>query len=74
MEIYGALVVVTPKDNSRRAWWKTDRRWASGKRRIIEGVIYQLKDFFFADRYRARNLGGLLAWRPRAQPTPALNG
>jgi hypothetical protein len=42
MELYGALVAATPKDNSRRAWSKADRRWASGKRQIIEGVIYQL--------------------------------
>jgi Transposase DDE domain len=46
MEIYGALVAATPKNDSRRAWSKADRRWASGKRQIIEGVICQLKDFF----------------------------
>jgi hypothetical protein len=34
---YGALVAATPKDNSRRAWSEADRRWASGKRQIIEG-------------------------------------
>ena len=45
MEQYGALVAATPKNNSRRAWPKADRRWASGKRQIIEGVIGQLKDF-----------------------------
>jgi hypothetical protein len=60
MEIYGALVATTPKDNSRRAWSKADRRWASGKRQIIEGVIYQLKDFFSLERHRAKTLGGLL--------------
>jgi hypothetical protein len=60
MEIYGALVAATPKDNSRRAWSKADRRWASGKRQIIEGVIYQLKDFFSLERHRAKTLGGLL--------------
>jgi hypothetical protein len=38
MEIYGALVAATPKDNSHRAWSKADRRWASGKRQTIEGV------------------------------------
>jgi len=31
-DLYGALVAATPKDNSKRAWAKTDRRWASGKR------------------------------------------
>jgi len=60
MEIYGALVAATPKDNSRRAWSKVDRRWASGKRQIIEGVIHQLKDFFALERHRAKTLGGLL--------------
>jgi len=42
MERYGALVAATPKNDSRRAWSKADRRWASGKRQIIEGVIGQL--------------------------------
>jgi hypothetical protein len=61
MELYGALVAATPYDNSRRAWSKADRRWASGKRQIIEGVIYQLKDFFSLERHRAKTLRGLLA-------------
>jgi hypothetical protein len=60
MERYGALVAATPKNNSRRAWPKADRRWASGKRQIIEGVIGQLKDFFCLERHRAKTLGGLL--------------
>ncbi len=60
MEVYGALVAATPKDNSRRAWSKEDRRWASGKRQIVEGVIGQLKDFFGLERHRAKTLGGLL--------------
>jgi hypothetical protein len=60
MEVYGALVAATPKDNSRRAWSKADRRWASGKRQIIEGVIYRLKDFFSLERHRAKTLQGLL--------------
>ena len=61
MEICGALVAATPKDNSRRAWPEADRRWASGKRQIIEGVIYQLKDFYSLERHRAKTLSGLLA-------------
>ena len=60
MEQYGALVAATPKNNSRRAWTKADRRWACGKRQIIEGVIGQLKDFFSLERHRAKTLGGLL--------------
>src|SRR5829696_1806322 len=60
MELYGALVAATPYDNSRRAWSRADRRWASGKRQIIEGVIYQLKDFFSLERHRAKTLRGLL--------------
>jgi len=58
---YRALVAATPKNNSRRAWSKADRRWASGKRQIIEGVIGQLKDFYGLERHRAKTLGGLLA-------------
>src|SRR5215211_7825752 len=61
VERYGALVAATPKNDSRRAWSKADRRWASGKRQIIEGVIGQLKDFFSLERHRAKTLGGLLA-------------
>ena len=61
LEEYGAIVAATPYDNSRRAWLKKDRRWASGKRQIIEGVIGQLKDFFGLERHRAKTLGGLLA-------------
>jgi hypothetical protein len=60
MEVYGALVAAAPKNNSRRAWSKADRRWASGKRQIIEGVIGQLKDFFGLERHRAKTLRGLL--------------
>jgi hypothetical protein len=61
LDLYGALVAATPKDNSKRAWAKTDCRWASGKRQIIEGVIDQLKDIFGLERHRAKTLGGLLA-------------
>jgi hypothetical protein len=57
----GALVAATPKDNSRRAWPEAARRWACGKRQIIEGVINQLKDQFFLERHRAKTLEGLLA-------------
>ncbi len=60
-ENHGTLVAATPKDNSKRAWPKADRRWASGKRQIIEGVINQLKDQFFLERHRAKTLEGLLA-------------
>ena len=57
---HGALVAATPKDNSKRAWRRTARLWAAGKRQIIEGVINQLKDQFFLERHRAKTLGGLL--------------
>jgi hypothetical protein len=76
LEVYGALVAAAPKNNSRRAWSKADRRWASGKRQIIEGVIGQLKDFFGLERHRAKTLGGLLR-RLAAKvlwPTPVHNG
>jgi hypothetical protein len=61
VENYGALVIATPKDNSKRAWSQSDRRWAAGKRQIIEGVVDQLKDIFALERHRAKTLGGLLA-------------
>jgi hypothetical protein len=61
VENYGALVIATPKDNSKRAWAQSDRRWAAGKRQIIEGVVDQLKDIFALERHRAKTLGGLLA-------------
>ena len=61
LEVYGALVAATPKNNSRRAWSKADRRWASGHPQIIEGVIDQLKDFFGLERHRAKTLSGLLS-------------
>ena len=57
----GALVVATPKDNSKRAWPRSERRWAAGKRQIIEGVIDQLKDIFALERHRAKTLEGFLA-------------
>lgn len=61
LESYGALVAATPKDNSKRAWPRTARLWAAGKRQVIEGVINQLKDMFFLERHRAKTLEGLLA-------------
>ena len=60
LEAYGALVAATPKANDRRAWPQTDRRWAAGKRQLIEQVIAQLKDLFALERHRAKTLGGLL--------------
>ena len=60
LESYEALVAATPKNNARRAWPEEDRRWAAGKRQIIEGVIGQLKDFFGLERHRAKTLDGLL--------------
>jgi hypothetical protein len=76
LESYGALVAATPKDNDRRAWREKDRRWAAGKRQIIEGVIGRLKDFFGLERHRAKTLGGLplRAWPPRSRRTPAASG
>jgi Transposase DDE domain len=61
LELYGALLAATPKDNARRAWPQIDRRWAAGKRQIIEQVISQLKDFFALERHRVKTLSGLLA-------------
>src|SRR5215207_9288654 len=50
------LVPAIPYDNSRRAWSKKDRRWVSGKRQIIEGVICQLKYFFGLEHHREKTL------------------
>lgn len=60
LEEYGALVAATPQTNARRAWTEGACRWAAGKRQIIEGVIWQLKDLFGLDRHRAKTLDGLL--------------
>src|SRR5215211_1173618 len=60
LEEYGALVAATPQESARRAWPEAARRWAAGKRQIIEGVIDQLKDLFALERHRAKTLGGLL--------------
>jgi hypothetical protein len=45
----------------KRAWAKSDRRWASGKRQLIEGVIDQLKDIFALEERHAKTLGVVLA-------------
>jgi len=36
LEVYGALVAATPYDDSRRAWSKADRRWASFARQAAD--------------------------------------
>ena len=61
LQEHDALVVATPKENSRRAWPQEACRWAAGKRQIIESVIGQLKELFSLERHRAKTLGGLLA-------------
>jgi hypothetical protein len=60
LEEYGALVAATPQESAGRAWPEEARRWAAGKRQLIEGVIDQLKDLFALERHRAKTLGGLL--------------
>jgi hypothetical protein len=57
---YGALVAATPQESAKRAWPEKVCRWAAGKRQLIEGVIWQLKDYFGLDRHRAKSLSGLL--------------
>jgi hypothetical protein len=64
LERYGALVGATPKNNTRRAWSKADRRWASFARQAPDhrgGDLPALKDFFCVERHRAKTLAGLLA-------------
>jgi hypothetical protein len=53
-------VAATPKNSDHRVWPRAARRWASGKRQVIEGVIDQLKDLFALERHRAKTLSGLL--------------
>lgn len=60
LESQGALVAATPQKNAYRAWPEAACKWASGKRRLIEGVIDQLKDLFALERHRAKTLDGLL--------------
>ena len=63
MERYGALVAATPYEDSRRAWPKADRRWASFARQAPDrrrGHRPALEDFFALERHRAKTLGGLL--------------
>ena len=60
LETYEALVAVTPQKSARRAWPREACRWAAGKRQFIEGVIWQLKDYFGLERHRAKSLSGLL--------------
>ena len=59
-ETYGAVVAATPQESARRSWPEKDRKWAAGKRQLIEGVIDQLKDLFALERHRAKTLRGLL--------------
>jgi hypothetical protein len=60
LQKYGALVAATPQESAGRAWPEQARRWAAGKRQLIEGVIDQLKDIFALERHRAKTLEGLL--------------
>jgi len=60
LEQFGALVATTPQVTSKRAWPREACRWAAGKRQLIEGVIWQLKDLFGLERHRAKTLDGLL--------------
>src|SRR5918998_2282321 len=60
LDEYGALVAATPQQSARRAWPEEACRWAAGKRHIVEGVIWQLKDLFGLEHHRAKTLSGLL--------------
>ena len=60
LESHGAVVAATPQESARRAWPEKARRWAAGKRQLIEGVIEQFKDIFALERHWAKTLGGLL--------------
>ncbi|MGI8649591.1 MAG: IS982 family transposase [Rubrobacter sp.] len=60
LETHEALVAATPQRSAWRAWCEEACRWAAGKRQLIEGVIWQLKDYFGLERHRAKSLSGLL--------------
>ncbi len=60
LRVRGALVAATPQKSAKRAWPEEACRWAAGKRQVVEGVIWQLKDLFGLERHRAKTLGGLL--------------
>ncbi len=60
LQTHEALVAATPQKNAHRAWPDEACRWAAGKRQLIEGVIWQLKDYFGLERHRAKTLSGLL--------------
>jgi hypothetical protein len=51
-----------PTKSSRRAWPEEACQRAAAKRQLIEGVIWQLRDYFGLERHRAKSLGGLLTW------------
>lgn len=60
LDTYGVRVIATPQKNAHRAWPEAVCKWASGKRKIVEGVIDQLKDIFCLERHRTKTLEGLL--------------
>ena len=51
LDKHGALVAATLQKTAKRAWPEADRKWAAGKRQLIEGVIWQLKDQFSLKRH-----------------------
>jgi hypothetical protein len=57
---YSALVAATLQKSSKRAWPEDACRWAADKRQLVEGVIWQLKDYFGLEQHRAKTLSGLL--------------
>jgi hypothetical protein len=61
LEEHGMLVAATPQESARRVWPEEACRWAAGKRQLIEGVIWQLKDYFGLERHRTKTMSGLLA-------------
>jgi len=55
-----AIWAATPQNSAKRAWPEAVQRWAAGKRQVIEGVIWQLKDLFGLECHGTKTLGGLL--------------
>jgi hypothetical protein len=56
-----AQVVAPPHPSSTRAWPRAERRWAAGRRQIVETVIGRLEAAFGLERERPHEIDGFLA-------------
>ncbi len=56
---YGACIIYSPKNNSKKPWPKKLRRWLASKRQIVETVFGKLIHVFRLDIERPHHLQGL---------------